>query len=42
MLGGVYLVWRAMRTLNPGYAYCYSIPFWCARPLIAYLLSVCL
>jgi hypothetical protein len=29
-LGAAYLVWRALRTLNPGYFYFYSIPFWCA------------
>ena len=28
LLGGVYLVWRALRTLNNGYLYFYSIPFW--------------
>jgi hypothetical protein len=31
VLGAVYLVWRVLRTLNPGSAYFYSIPFWCAR-----------
>ena len=29
VLGGIYLVWRVLRTLNPQYAYFYSIPFWC-------------
>ena len=28
VLGAVYLVWRALRTLRPGYYYYYSIPFW--------------
>lgn len=23
-----YMVWRALRTLTPGYGYIYSIPFW--------------
>ncbi len=27
-LGAVYLVWRALRTLRPGWYYLYSIPFW--------------
>jgi hypothetical protein len=29
-LGAIYLIWRALRTLRPGYFYFYSIPFWCA------------
>ena len=37
VLGAVYLVWRVLRTLNPGTAYIYSIPFWCALPRAARL-----
>ena len=51
VLGAVYLVWRVLRTLNPGTAYIYSIPFWCAlpraarlycRPACLYCLPACL
>ncbi|KAL4547939.1 hypothetical protein Ndes2526B_g07156 [Nannochloris sp. 'desiccata'] len=27
----VYIVWRALRTLRPGYGYIYSMTFWCAE-----------
>jgi hypothetical protein len=32
VLGAVYLIWRALRSLNSGWNYFYSIPFWCAVP----------
>lgn len=41
VLGAAYLVWRALRSLNPGAYYAYSIPFWCETRLpLAGLLSV--
>ncbi|KAL4421860.1 hypothetical protein ABPG77_001342 [Micractinium sp. CCAP 211/92] len=39
-LGGVYLVWRALRTLRPGLFYLYSMPFWLAE-FLAYCMSFC-
>lgn len=40
VLGGIYLAWRALRTLRPGYGYFYSVPFWLAE-FLAYCLSYC-
>lgn len=36
----MYLAWRALRTLRPGFYYFYSIPFWLAE-FAAYVLSFC-
>ena len=40
VLGCAYLVWRALRTLSPSWAYFYSIPFWLLE-FLAYILSFC-
>jgi hypothetical protein len=26
-----YIVWRALRTLNPGWSYLFSVPIWCCE-----------
>jgi hypothetical protein len=33
-----YIVWRALRTLNPGWSYAISVPIWCCE-FAGFLLS---
>ena len=34
VLGAIYLIWRALRSVNGGWIYFYSIPFWCGPLLL--------